>query len=422
MVEALQVKYPIIDWEIHSEGSRTYWKIIRVGGFTEAYQIFEDMLKGFDREDLVALWNLVKEKLSTIVPKEDKEKALWVELKRLFKPNAANVFWKLQRYMHAPLTWKLCTNCRVHHVSSTRRHDIFMLIEKDYPLSDSVMILMLSTKLQVDEDCEMARDLVMKIFMEANKPKSRRINVAGLSIPAVGSRLMLLSKADTAVDAEEDPFQGTHNQYGTIPERPFNKFTANKDNNFNKKVTTIRENITTAGPRAVGNPKFELQEKGVSDSGCSRHMTGNMSYLYEYEEIDGGYVAFGGDPKKGKITSKGKISTDYEEIDGGFVAFGGNSKRGKITGKDTKCVVLSPDFKLLDESQVLLRVPRKNNMYSVDLKNVAPSGDSDYPGCLDSCKSTFGGIQFLGGDKLVSWSSKKQDYTSMSSTEAKYVP
>nr|GEW17696.1 hypothetical protein [Tanacetum cinerariifolium] len=75
-VEALQVKYPIIDWEIHIKGSRTYWKIIRVGGITEAYQNFKDMLKGFDREDLVASWNLVKEKFSSAVPSEDKEKAL----------------------------------------------------------------------------------------------------------------------------------------------------------------------------------------------------------------------------------------------------------------------------------------------------------------------------------------------------------
>nr|GEV67768.1 hypothetical protein [Tanacetum cinerariifolium] len=145
-VEALQVKYPIIDWEIHSEGSRTYWKIIRVGGITEAYQSFEDMLKGFDREDLVALWNLVKEKFSLAVPREDKEKALWVKLKRLFEPNAD---------------------------------------DKDYPLSNVVMILVLSAKLQVEEDCEIARDLVMKIFMEANKPKSR-------------------SKVDTAAEAIEE--------------------------------------------------------------------------------------------------------------------------------------------------------------------------------------------------------------------------
>ncbi|GJX68090.1 hypothetical protein Tco_0303817 [Tanacetum coccineum] len=43
--------------------------------------------------------------------------------------------------------------------------------------------------------------------------------------------------------------------------------------------------------------------------------------------------------------------------------------------------------------------------------------DSDHAGCLDSRKSTTGGIQFLGGDKLVIWSSKKQDYTSMSSAD-----
>nr|GEW04011.1 hypothetical protein [Tanacetum cinerariifolium] len=98
-----------------------------------------------------------------------------------------------------------------------------------------------------------------------------------------------------------------------------------------------------------GNLQLELQEKEVIDSRCSRHMNGNMSYLSEYEKIDGGYVAFGGDTKGGKITGKGKICTD------------------------TKCVILSPDFKLLDESQVLLRVPRKNNMYSVDLNNVSPS-------------------------------------------------
>nr|GFC28302.1 ribonuclease H-like domain-containing protein [Tanacetum cinerariifolium] len=68
-----------------------------------------------------------------------------------------------------------------------------------------------------------------------------------------------------------------------------------------------------------------------------------MSYLSEYEEINGEYVAFREDPKGGKIT-------------------------------DTECVVLSPDFKLLDESQVLLRVPSQNNMYNVDLKNYAPLG------------------------------------------------
>nr|GFC10091.1 hypothetical protein [Tanacetum cinerariifolium] len=81
-LEALQVKYPLIYWKIYSEGSRSYWKIIRVGEIIQAYRSFEDMVKDFDREDLDAL-----------------------------------------------------------------------------------------TMLQVDEDYEMARDLLMKIFMEGKKPK-----------------------------------------------------------------------------------------------------------------------------------------------------------------------------------------------------------------------------------------------------------
>nr|GEU55211.1 hypothetical protein [Tanacetum cinerariifolium] len=51
------------------------------------------------------------------------------------------------------------------------------------------------------------------------------------------------------------------------------------------------------------------QDKGVIDSGCSWHMIGNMSYLSDFEAINGGYVAFGGNPNAGKITGKGKIRT-----------------------------------------------------------------------------------------------------------------
>ncbi|GJX25981.1 retrotransposable element Tf2 [Tanacetum coccineum] len=84
---------------------------------------------------------------------------------------------------------------------------------------------------------------------------------------------------------------------------------------------------------------------------------------------------------KGNNVNAVKASAYYEEIDGGYVAFGGNPKGEKITGKCTiKTVNL--DFenvyfvrvKLIDENQVLLRVPRKDNMYSVDLKNIVPKG------------------------------------------------
>ncbi|GJX75810.1 ribonuclease H-like domain-containing protein [Tanacetum coccineum] len=148
--------------------------------------------------------------------------------------------------------------------------------------------------------------------------------------------------------------------------------------------------INTAYPRPTvncarqGNPQQDLKDKGVIDSGCSRHMTGNKSYLSDYEEIDGGFVAFGGSTKGGKITGKCKIRTDKLDFEDVYIVkelkFNLFSvlqmcdKKNSVLFTDTECVVLSSDFKLLDESQVLLRVPRKNNMYSVDLKNVVPSG------------------------------------------------
>nr|GFB28344.1 ribonuclease H-like domain-containing protein [Tanacetum cinerariifolium] len=68
---------------------------------------------------------------------------------------------------------------------------------------------------------------------------------------------------------------------------------------------------------SYGNPQQALKDKGVITSGCSRHMTGNMSYLSDFKELNGGYVAFGGNPKGGKITGKGKIKIgklDFDDV------------------------------------------------------------------------------------------------------------
>ncbi|GKA31874.1 hypothetical protein Tco_0718241 [Tanacetum coccineum] len=86
--------------------------------------------------------------------KPTEERELWVGLKRLFEPDDDDTLWKLQRYMHDPLKWKLYDTCDVHHVSTERGHDIFMLFEKDYPLTRALMTLMMSKKLQVDEYSE----------------------------------------------------------------------------------------------------------------------------------------------------------------------------------------------------------------------------------------------------------------------------
>nr|GFC63481.1 hypothetical protein [Tanacetum cinerariifolium] len=109
-------------------------KIIRLGGHTAVYQFFVDMLKQFDREDLHQLWALVKETLSIRHAIKDKENELWVELKRLFEPDFEDQLWTYnQNLMHDPLDWKLYDTSGVHHVF-TKDQEIFMLVERDYPL------------------------------------------------------------------------------------------------------------------------------------------------------------------------------------------------------------------------------------------------------------------------------------------------
>nr|GEX64437.1 putative ribonuclease H-like domain-containing protein [Tanacetum cinerariifolium] len=147
----------------------------------------------------------------------------------------------------------------------------------------------------------------------------------------------------------------------------------------------IEDWVSDSKDEYEGNPQQTLKDKDVIDSGCSRHMTGNISYLSDFEEINGGYVAFGGNPKGGKLTGKGKIRTgklDFDDVyfvkELKFNLFSVShmcDKKNSVLFTDTECVVLSFDFKFPDENHVLLRVPRENNMYNVDLKNVVPSGD-----------------------------------------------
>ncbi|GJY64791.1 hypothetical protein Tco_0466251 [Tanacetum coccineum] len=127
-----------------------------------------------------------------------------------------------------------------------------------------------------------------------------------------------------------------------------------------------------------GNRQQALKYKGMFDSRCSRHMTGNKALLTNYQDIDGGFVSFGGSTRGGKITDIGKIRTnkiDFEDVffvkELKFNLFSVSQmcdKKNSVLFTETKCLVLSPDFKLIDESQVLLRVPRQNNMYNFDFE------------------------------------------------------
>ncbi|GKB91847.1 hypothetical protein Tco_0964119 [Tanacetum coccineum] len=177
------------------------------------------------------------------------------------------------------------------------------------------------------------------------------------------ARQVNTAQSKTTVNSAR-PMTNVFNKAHSTVRRPINNKTATKNSNFNQRVNTVKaKNVNTAKPKVavnVAKPKAvldavkgnqvnvvkasacwvwkpktkvinhvskhnsasmlfkrfyyvdaqDLEEKGVIDSGCSMHMTRNMSYLTDFEEINGGYVAFGGSPKEGKITSRGSIKTD----------------------------------------------------------------------------------------------------------------
>ncbi|GKA55092.1 retrotransposon protein, putative, ty1-copia subclass [Tanacetum coccineum] len=129
-----------------------------------------------------------------------------------------------------------------------------------------------------------------------------------------------------------------------------------------------------------GMPQHD--DKGFVDSGYSRHMTGNIAYLSDFKQFDGGCVAFRGGAYGGKITSKRTLKTDnldFEDVyfvnELKFNLFSVSQmcdKKNYVLFTDTECLVLSPNFKLPDETQILLKIPRKDDMYSFDMKNIVP--------------------------------------------------
>ncbi|GJR42818.1 putative ribonuclease H-like domain-containing protein [Tanacetum coccineum] len=180
------------------------------------------------------------------------------------------------------------------------------------------------------------------------------------------------------------PVNTAHPKTTVYSARPMSHFSKSAQSTIKrpKAVNTARPNSTVVNVVRVNQGHPQKEDQGYVDSGCSRHMTGNMSYLSDFKEFDGGYVTFGGGAKGGKITGKGTLKTgklDFEDVyfvkELQFNLFSVSQmcdKKNSVLFTDTGCFVLSPDFKLADESQVLLKVPRKNNMYSVDMKNIVP--------------------------------------------------
>ncbi|GKF11531.1 hypothetical protein Tco_0049457 [Tanacetum coccineum] len=165
----LAVKSPkIVDWKIHKEGKKSYYQIIRADGKFKAYMFFSQMLKSFDREDLEDLYKLVKARYGSTRLVENMDCLLWNDMKIMFEPHVEDEVWKLQRYK--VLEWKLYGSYGVHS-SMMQSMQIYMLVEKRYPLTPPLITNMLNKKLQVDYFNEIAYQLLklLKNSLRINK-------------------------------------------------------------------------------------------------------------------------------------------------------------------------------------------------------------------------------------------------------------
>ncbi|GJY32720.1 putative ribonuclease H-like domain-containing protein [Tanacetum coccineum] len=235
------------------------------------------------------------------------------------------------------------------------------------------------------------------------------VNTARQNLSSQAAATSTARKVNTArpIVNEIRPRNNFYKSHSPI-RRPSNRTTTPKANFANHKVNTAGDKIvsavggyretnvkTSAGcnwrsKRHYWN-KVSKYNSGSNSSknvnfkdplGRPKHMTGNKAYLVEYQDYNGGHVAFGG--SKCQITGKGIIITrklDFEDVYfvkelNQFNLFSVSQicdKKNKVLFTDSECLVLSPDFKLPDENQVLLRVPRQNNMYSFNLENIVPT-------------------------------------------------
>ncbi|GJV90002.1 ribonuclease H-like domain-containing protein [Tanacetum coccineum] len=156
-----------------------------------------------------------------------------------------------------------------------------------------------NSEVSTDSNCSSSCLENVKILKEQNEQLLKDLRTSKLNVIAYKNRKNNGAPIikDWVSDNEEDDVTQAKIEKKTIkPSFAKMEFVKSK-----QQEKTARKTINHISERD--------RRQGVIDSGCSRHMTGNMFYLTDYEEIDGGYVAFGGNPKGGKITGKGTIKT-----------------------------------------------------------------------------------------------------------------
>ncbi|GJS72561.1 hypothetical protein Tco_0705402 [Tanacetum coccineum] len=155
----LAIKLPvIIDYKLHKEGMLVHYELIGADGSSKRYSSMIRMLQGIDRQDLEALWRIVKAKYGDTMPEDEFERVLYGDLRVMFEPDIKSDVWRmLQGYRVT--TWKLIDSFGVYFVRFYNLH-IFMLVERRYLLTPITITNKLNKKLQTDHQNKMCYQLL----------------------------------------------------------------------------------------------------------------------------------------------------------------------------------------------------------------------------------------------------------------------
>ncbi|GKE43520.1 hypothetical protein Tco_1470804 [Tanacetum coccineum] len=158
-IESLATKYLIVDWKTHVLTENfMYYQIFRVDGSFKNYKFFSEMLDDFDRQDVLDLHRLVKERYMTSSP-EGYDLMLWGDLKILFEPDEEDEVWKNQHEYNL-ISWRLFDSCGIHILLMNNAIAIHMMTKKQYPLNQEMLSRMLSKRLEVDHESTRAYELL----------------------------------------------------------------------------------------------------------------------------------------------------------------------------------------------------------------------------------------------------------------------
>nr|GEZ23437.1 hypothetical protein [Tanacetum cinerariifolium] len=175
----LAQKVPVVDYQIVVIDNKPKYKIIRADDTRQFYISFTTLLKNFDRDDLEALWKIVRDRFSTSKPTNFSDEYLLLTLKTMFKePDGRDAIWRNQKSVHGlslVKRWKLLTSCVVH-VITLSTVQLFLLVKRRYPLSRFTFEQLVNVaRLQIEEESEMSLELLsvdaamlkLKLFKDA---------------------------------------------------------------------------------------------------------------------------------------------------------------------------------------------------------------------------------------------------------------